>query len=152
MSTIGLGPKLVIDFEMYKPEQDSASKDEGELNIGKRLISGVGKSHKTLIDVVVYDALACNSVWINHCITHGLDVVVRAKNNNNKSLRLAKTKVNKLEVVEVWEDEFEKVHVYQSTFTMDNVESSKSVLLDRLYSKIRRYCCKNIITKIKCVR
>lgn len=124
MSTVGMGPKLVIDFEMYKLGQDSASKDEGELNVGKRLISGVVKSHKTLIDVVVYDALACNSIWINHCKDLGLDVVVRAKNNNNKSLRLAKKKVNKTDAVEVWESEkgFEKVEVYESTFTMDNVE------------------------------
>ena len=30
MSTIGDGPKLVIDFEMYRPGKDSVSKDEGE--------------------------------------------------------------------------------------------------------------------------
>jgi hypothetical protein len=30
MLTVGMGHKLVIDFEMYKPGQDSASKDEGE--------------------------------------------------------------------------------------------------------------------------
>jgi len=67
MSTVGIGPKLVIGFEMYKPGQDSASKDEGELNVAKRLITSVMKSHNKLIDVVVYDALACNSMWINHC-------------------------------------------------------------------------------------
>jgi len=124
MSTVGIGPKLVIGFEMYKPGQDSASKDEGELNVAKRLISSVVKSHKKLIDVVVYDALACNSIWINHCKNFGIDVIVRAKNNNNNSLRLAKRETNKSEVVQVWEDEkgFEKVEVYESTFTMDNVE------------------------------
>jgi len=124
MSTVGIGPKLVIGFEMYKPGQDTASKDEGELNVAKRLISSVVKSHKTLIDVVVYDALACNSVWINHCKSLGIDTIVRAKNNNNNSLRLAKRKVNKSEAVEVWECEkgFEKVEVFESTFTMDNVE------------------------------
>ncbi|MDA8441877.1 MAG: hypothetical protein M0Z55_05825, partial [Peptococcaceae bacterium] len=90
MSTIGIGPKLVIGFEMYKPGQDSASKDEGELNVGKRLISSVVMRHNKLIDVVVYDALACNSIWINHCKSLGIDAIVRAKNNNNKSLRLAK--------------------------------------------------------------
>jgi len=30
MSTVGIGPKLVIGFEMYKPGQDSASEDEGD--------------------------------------------------------------------------------------------------------------------------
>ena len=124
MSTVGIGPKLVIGFEMYKPGQDSVSKDEGELNVGKRLISSVMKSHNKLIDVVVYDALACNSIWINHCKNLGVDVIVRAKNNNNKSLRLAKKMVNKTVAVDVWEDEkgFEKVEVYESTLTMDNVE------------------------------
>ena len=113
MSTVGIGPKLVIGFEMYKPGQDSASKDEGELNVAKRLITSVMKSHNKLIDVVVYDALACNSMWINHCKNLGIDVVVRAKRNTNKS-----------EAVEVWEDEkgFEKVEVYESTFNMDNVD------------------------------
>ena len=92
MSTVGIGPKLVIDFEMYKPGQDSASKDEGELNVAKRLISSVVKSHKKFIDVVVYDALACNSIWINHCKNLGIDAIVRAKNNNNNSLSQQKMK------------------------------------------------------------
>jgi hypothetical protein len=124
MSTVGMGPKLVIGFEMYKPGQDSTSKDEGELSVGKRLISSVVKSHRKLIDVVVYDALACNSIWINHCKSLGIDTIVRAKNNNNNSLRLARKTVNKTEAVEVWEVEkgFERVEVYESTFTMDNVE------------------------------
>jgi hypothetical protein len=124
MSTVGLGPKLVIGFEMYKPGQDSATKDEGELNVGKRLISSVVKSHRKLIDVVVYDALACNSIWFNHCRNLGIDAIVRAKNNNNNSLRFVKKTVNKTEAVEVWEHEkgFEKVEVFESTFTMDNVE------------------------------
>ena len=124
MSTVGIGPKLVIGFEMYKPGKDSTSKDEGELNVAKRLIADVVKSHRKLIDVVVYDALVCNSIWINHCKSLGIDIIVRAKNNNNKSLRLAKKTVNKTEAIDVWEDEkgFEKVEVYESIFTMDNVE------------------------------
>ena len=123
MSTVGIGPKLVIGFEMYKPGQDAESKDEGELNVGKRLITSVMKSQNRLIDVVVYDALACNSIWINHCKSLGIDTIIRAKNNNNKSLRFAKKLANRTEVIEVWVDEhgFEKVEVYQATFTMDNV-------------------------------
>lgn len=42
---MGDGPKLVIDFEMYKPGKDSVSKDEGELTVAKRLISSVVKKH-----------------------------------------------------------------------------------------------------------
>ncbi|WP_348982141.1 transposase [Desulfosporosinus sp. OT] len=50
--------------------------------------------------------------------------MVRAKNNNNNSLRLVKKKANKSKAVDVWEDEkgFEKVEVYESRFTMDNME------------------------------
>ncbi|WP_243450283.1 hypothetical protein [Desulfosporosinus sp. Sb-LF] len=94
------------------------------MNVAKRLISSVVKSHRNLMDVVVYDALACNSIWFNHFKALGIDAIVGAKNNN--SLRLARKTVNKTKVVEVWEDEkgFEKVEVYESTFTMDNVEPS----------------------------
>ena len=60
MSTVGIGLKLVIGIEMYKHGQDLTSKDEGELNVGKRLISCILESHKKLIDVVVYDLLAWN--------------------------------------------------------------------------------------------
>ena len=81
MSTVGDGPKLVIDFENYRLGQDSISKDEGEKNVAKRLLTDVVSAHKKLIDVVVYDALACNSVWINHCVKHHVDVIVRTKNN-----------------------------------------------------------------------
>jgi predicted transposase YbfD/YdcC len=124
MSTVGANLKLVIDFDMYKPGQDSVSKDEGELNVAKRLISNVMKNHRKLIDVVVYDALACNSIWINHCKNLNVHVIVRVKNNNNKSLRLVKKNVNKLDRIEVWTGEkgFEKVEVYESIFLMDNVE------------------------------
>ena len=79
MSIIGDGPKLVVGFEMYKPGEDSASKDEGEQNVAKRLLSDITKTYKNLFDVVVYDALACNSKWINHCIKNKVDAIVRAK-------------------------------------------------------------------------
>jgi predicted transposase YbfD/YdcC len=123
MSVVGIGPKLVIDFEMYKPGEDSASKDEGELNVAKRLISCVIKSYRNLFDVVVYDALVCNSIWINHCINLGVEVIVRAKKNNNNSLKQVKKKVNKSYPVAIWKKEkgFKKVEVYESTFKMGNV-------------------------------
>ena len=56
MSTVGCGPKLVIGSEMYKPGQDSASKNEGELHVCKKLMLRVVKNHKNFIDIVVYDA------------------------------------------------------------------------------------------------
>ena len=123
MSIVGDGAKLVIDFENYRPGQDSVSKDEGEQNVAKRLLTDVVSVHKKLINVVVYDALACNSVWINHCVKHDVEVIVRAKNNNNNSIREVKKRVNKSETVEVWTDEkgFEKIEVYESVFTMGKI-------------------------------
>ena len=38
MSIVGDGPKLVIDFENYRPGQDSVSKAEGEQSVAKRLL------------------------------------------------------------------------------------------------------------------
>ena len=123
LSTIGDGPKLVIGFEMYKPALDPASKNEGEQNAAKRLLSSAFNTHKNFIDVLVYDSLVCNSVWINRCIALGVEVVVRAKNNNNSSIRKVKSKVNKQDSIETWTDEkgFEEVEVYESAFTMGNV-------------------------------
>ena len=42
-----------------------------------------------------------------------VDAIVRAKNNNINSLRLARKTVNKTKAVDVWEDEkgFEKVEI-----------------------------------------
>ena len=52
---------------------------KGELTAAKRLIKRVSNDHKDFVDVIVYDALACNSEWINTCIKSGLDTVVRVK-------------------------------------------------------------------------
>jgi len=41
---------------MYRPCEDSTSKDEGEKSVSKRLLSNVVNNHKNLIDVVVYGA------------------------------------------------------------------------------------------------
>lgn len=123
MSTIGGKPRLVLGFEMLRPGKDSLDKYEGELTAAKRLISDASSAYYKAADVVVYDALACNSQWINHCFGLGLDVVVRAKKNNNNSIKLVKKKVNKQEPDVVWgqDKEFIKVSVFESIFMMDNV-------------------------------
>ena len=124
MSTIGKGPKLVVDFEMYSPKIDSSKKDEGEINVAKRLLSRVLDTHRKFIDVVVYDALVCNSSWFNHCIDGGIDTIVRVKKNNNRSLRQVKSLANKSDPVAVWTNEkgIERVDVYEKTFAMSGVE------------------------------
>ena len=124
MSLIGDKPRLVIDFEMIKPSKDFSIKDEGELTASKRLITRVSKQFKGKIDVAVYDALACNSIWINHLIDLNIHTVVRVKKNNNKSLKEAKRMVNKSEPVEVWCDENQKcIKVYELKFKMNNVRT-----------------------------
>ena len=122
MSIIGNGPKLILGYEMCKPREDYI-KDEGELVASKQLISDVTGSFKNFVDIVVYDALACNSIWINHCLDLGVDVVVREKKNKNNSLKEVKAKTNKQDPTEIWTDEkeFESIKVYESIFEMDNV-------------------------------
>jgi hypothetical protein len=88
LSTVGnVRTKLVVDFEQYKPGIDNASKNEGELTAAKRLINRVSKEHKNFVDVIVYDALACNSEWINACIKSGVDTVVRVKKEQYKKYK-----------------------------------------------------------------
>jgi hypothetical protein len=125
ISTIGDGPKLIIDFKQYKAGEDSVKKDEGELTAAKRLIRRVSENHKKLIDIVVYDAIAANSEWINACIEAGLETVVRVKNNNVESIKEIKKQVNKSVEVDKWTDirEYENVKVYESKFKMRNVEN-----------------------------
>ena len=98
MSLVGDVPNLVLDFEMYNPKVDAHSKDEGEINVAKRLLSRVVEDYKNLVDVVTYDALACNSKFINHCIEAGINAVVRVKKNNNNSLRNVKRITNTVKV------------------------------------------------------
>lgn len=101
MSTIGDKPRLVLGFEMMRPDQDSTNKDEGEMTDAKRLITDIRSSYPKLIDVVVYDALACNSKWINHCLDMKMDFIVRAKKNNINSIKMIKKKINKMKPVVV---------------------------------------------------
>jgi hypothetical protein len=124
ISTIGQGPKIVVDFEPYRANIDKSKKDEGELTAAKRLIKRVSESHSKMIDVVVYDAIACNSEWLSICIEAGLDTVVRVKNNNVECIREIRKQVNKSNEVAIWGDikGYESVKVYEGTFNMNNVE------------------------------
>jgi hypothetical protein len=65
-----------MDYEMYNCKVDSSKKDEGEVNVSKRLFSRVSGNHKSFVDIVTYDALACNSKFINHSIELGVDAVI----------------------------------------------------------------------------
>ena len=124
MSLVGKEPRLIIDFELYKGSVDSSKKDEGELTVAKRLLSRVAKEHKNTVDVVVYDALALGSGWINHCKTHNITPVIHVKENNIKSIKDVKTQVNQSTEKETWYDEKRECEVkaYEQKFYMDDVQ------------------------------
>lgn len=123
ISTIGNGAKVVLDFEPYRAGEDEAKKDEGELTAAKRLIQRFSSNNERLIDVVVYDAIACNSEWINTCNEASLETVVRVKNNNVDSIREIKKQVNKSTETAIWTDVggYENIKVFEGTFKMNNV-------------------------------
>ncbi len=122
MSTVGNGPKLVVGFDTYKPGEDSVKKDEGELNAAKRLLTNISKTYSNLFDVVVYDALACNWQWFNHCLGLDLDIVVRAK--KNKCVKKVKRLANKRGPVLTWQSEKDhaQILVFESQFMMTDVD------------------------------
>lgn len=126
MSTVGDNHRLVIGFEMYKPKLDAGTKDEGEITAAKRLVTNVFERNNNFIDVIVYDSLVCNSIFINHCTQYKVVVIIRAKNNKNNTVGGVKTKINKQAPVEVWaqDKEFEKVEVYETEFDMPKVEKA----------------------------
>ena len=123
MSIIRDGPKLTLGFEICRP-REGQSKDEGELVASKHLISDVSGAFRNFIDMIVYDSLACNSIWLNQCIELGADTIVRVKKNKNNSIRKVKREVNKQDPIEIWTDEekFENIIVYESELVMDYVE------------------------------
>lgn len=123
MAIIGDGPRLVIDYEPYN-SKTNIDKDEGEINASKRLLTRVMKDQKSLIDVIVYDALVCNSVWINQCLDLKVDTIVGVKNNNNKSLRGVKKLVNKSKPREIWDarEDGSIIKVYEKYFYMKGVD------------------------------
>ena len=78
---------------------------------------------KGLVDVVVYDALACNSIWINHCINNKIIPVVHVKENNISSIKEIKSKINKSKSKAEWRDCKRScmVKAYEESFKMDGV-------------------------------
>ncbi len=141
MSLIGKEPRLIIGFELYKGLEDSSKKVEGELTVAKRLLRRVAKEHKHTIDVVVYDALACNSNWINHCMANKVTPVIHVKDNNIRSIKEVKTKINKSDLKELWQDEKRECEVtaYEELFYMDEVTEPLRFVKFRKKTKTNRY-------------
>ena len=148
MSTIGDNPRLIIGFEMYRPGLDAGTKDEGEITTAKRLVTNVFERKNNFIDVIVYDSLVCNSIWINHCTQYNVDVIIRAKKNKNNAIRKVKREINKMEPVEIWTDKkgFEKVKVYETEFNMPGVEKPLRFVKFTMKRKNNKYSQIMIVT------
>lgn len=87
------------------------------------MIKRLSETHKSFIDIIVYDAIGCNSEWINACINSGINAVVRVKGNHINSIKEVKRIVNKSEPAERWTDHkaYENIQVYEELFRMDNI-------------------------------
>jgi len=53
----------------------------------------VVSAHDGLIDVVAYDALACNAPFINECINQDIDAVIRVKKSHILSIKKLRKKL-----------------------------------------------------------
>lgn len=80
------------------------------------------KEHPNLIDIVVYDALACNFIFIKECIKLGIDAIVRVKKTTNLSLKEVKRITNKTDRVLKFIKNGYKIKVYESTFYMNDMD------------------------------
>ncbi len=119
---IGEGTNLVIDFETVKHKTEPNDTGEGELLAARRLLNRAVSMNNGLIDVVAYDALSCNSVFLNQCINLGIDAVIRVKDSYNLAIREVKRITNKKEPMKCWHDGEYKIEAYESTFSMAGVK------------------------------
>lgn len=121
MSLIGDGANLVLDYEMIKHRKEANDTGEGELVSAKRLLNKAVSTYKGIVDVVTYDALACNSIFLNDCINLKVDAVIRVKGNNNLALDEVKKMTNTQLPIKTWFDGKCEITAYESVFTMEGV-------------------------------
>ena len=123
MSLIGDGANLVIDYEMIKRRKEANDTGEGELITAKRLLNRAISTHKGLVDVITYDALACNSVFLNECLNLNIDAVIRVKDNYNLAIRNVKRETNTKQSTRCWCDGDYEITAFESIFHMDGAQS-----------------------------
>ena len=123
MSLIGDGANLVIDYEMIKRRKEANDTGEGELITAKGLLNRAISTHKGLVDVITYDALACNSVFLNECLNLNIDAVIRVKDNYNLAIRNVKRETNTKQSTRCWCDGDYEITAFESIFNMDGVQS-----------------------------
>jgi len=125
MSLIGEGPNLVLDYELYKHKSEVNDTGEGELITARKLLNRVVSAHNGLIDVVAYDALACNAPFINECREQDIDAVIRVKKSHILSVKKVKKETNLKNHTQEWQDDSTRIRSYESLFYMDGVERPK---------------------------
>jgi len=145
MSTIGNTPSIALDFEMYRAKKNEKEKDEGEFTAAMRLLNRVVTEHPRLIDIVVYDALACNSVFIKDCKKLGVDAIVRVKKTNNLSLKEVKRQTNLTDKVLKFKEDGYDIKVYESIFYMNDMEEPIRYIK---YAKEKKVSAKTIRTQM----
>ena len=124
MSLVGEGINLVIDHETYKYKNEANDTGEGELKTSLRLLNRAVYAHKGLIDVVAYDALACNAPFVNQCRQLDIEAVIRVKKSHMLAIKKVKKDTNKKSSIKKWQDKNQTIKAYESMFYMDGVEQS----------------------------
>ena len=122
MSLIGERTNLVLDYELYKHKSEANDTGVGELITSRKLLNRVVSSHNGLIDVVAYDALACNSPFINECRNLNIEAVIRVKKSHMLTIKKVKKETNQKKHINEWRDGDQKVKAYESLFIMDGVD------------------------------
>ncbi len=123
MSLIGNGANLLIDYEMIKHRKQANDTGEGELIAAKRLLNKAVSAHKGFVDVITYDAFACNSIFLNECLNLNIDAVIRVKDNYNLAIRKVKKETNTKHPNKHWHDGQFEITSFESEFYMDGVEA-----------------------------
>ena len=114
---------LVIDYEMIKHRKEANDTGEGELIAAKRLLNRAVSAHRGLVDVVTYDALACNSVFLNECLKLNIEAVIKVKDNYNLAIRKVKKETNTKYPSKHWHEGLYEIWAFESIFHMDGVQS-----------------------------
>lgn len=87
---VGGDPRIIYGIEHLKP-RDGAEKGEGEITGAIRLLENI-KHHGKLIDILTLDALYAKANFINQALDHGMDVVIRMKEERRLIMKEARSR------------------------------------------------------------
>ncbi|MFA7206068.1 MAG: hypothetical protein WC102_07015 [Saccharofermentanales bacterium] len=118
---------MVLGFDQQRSWEENLNKEEGDLGVAKRLIVSIKEDYGTLVDVVV-----------------------RAKENNIKSLRQIKKETNRKDPKVIWheKDGYERVEVYESEYEMEHVDQALKFVKFTMKRSNDRYSQIMIVTTL----